>query len=153
GIGLDQIVLDALMEAAIKGVFTEFSGAAHISALAARNLIPGLREGLVYSDACARVGYDHAARPAVPIEQIGSPVTRRALSEAIKQVRAIEREYGPFDLVHIELARDVGKSAEERREITDGIEKRNTDKERLRQEAAELLGRSVSDDELLRYEL
>ncbi|MCC6949629.1 MAG: type II CRISPR RNA-guided endonuclease Cas9 [Bradyrhizobiaceae bacterium] len=152
-LGLDEIVLATLTEAASKGAFTEFSGAAHISAVAARNLIPGLREGLVYSDACARIGYDHTARPAVPIEEIGSPVTRRALSEALKQVREVEREYGPFDLVHIELARDVGKSAEERRKITDGIEERNAEKERLRNQAADLLQRAISDDELLRYEL
>ena len=96
------------------GVFSDFRGAAHISAKAARKIIPGLREGLVYSEACARVGYDHAARAAVSLDQINSPVTRRAFGEAIKQIRAVARALGPIDCVHIELARDVGKSAEER---------------------------------------
>jgi CRISPR-associated endonuclease Csn1 len=152
-IGLDQLVVDRLLEAAEQGAFAEFKGAAHISALAARNLIPGLREGLGYPDACARVGYDHSARPAVSLDQINSPVTRRAFAEAIKQVRAVAREYGPFDAIHIELARDVGKSAEERAEITNGIEERNAEKDRRRTEAAELLRRAISDGELLRYEL
>jgi CRISPR-associated endonuclease Csn1 len=152
-LGLDSAVLDCLMNAAREGAFTEFKGAAHISALAARNLIPGLRDGLVYSDACARVGYDHSARPAISLDQIGSPVTRRAFAEAIKQVRAVAREYGPFDAIHVELARDVGKSAEERAEITRGIEERNAEKDRRRKEAADLLKRDISDDELLRYEL
>ena len=49
--------------------------------------------------------------------EIGSPVTRKAFGEAIKQIRVVAREYGLIDLVHIELARDVGKSAEERRKI------------------------------------
>lgn len=152
-IGLDDPVLKKLVADASSGVFRDFTRAAHISALACRNIIPGLREGLVYSDACARVGYDHAARAAVSLDQINSPVTRKAFSEAIKQVRAVEREYGPFDLIHIELARSVGKSAEERKKLTEGLEERSAEKERRRQEAADLLGRAVSDDELLRYEL
>ena len=152
-IGLDGMIVQCLLAAATKGEFKDFTRAAHISALACRNIIPGLREGLVYSDACARVGYDHAARPSVQLTAIGSPVTRKAFGEAIKQIRAVAREYGPIDLVHIELARDVGKSADERREIQDGIEKRTAEKERRRGEAAEHLGRAPSDDELLRYEL
>jgi CRISPR-associated endonuclease Csn1 len=142
-----------LVEAAREGAFNDFRGAAHISAKAARAIVPGLREGLVCSDACARVGYDHAARPAVSLDQINSPVTRRAFGEAIKQVRAVARAFGPIDNVHIELARDVGKSPEERRKLTDGIEERNAEKERRRDLAAAILGGPVSDDELLRYEL
>jgi CRISPR-associated endonuclease Csn1 len=152
-IGLDMRIVDTLMVAAANGDFKDFTRAAHISALAARNIIPGLREGLVYSEACARVGYDHASRPPVPLKEIGSPVTRKALSEALKQVRAVVREYGPVDYFHIELARSVGKSAEQRKQLADGIEARNVEKEMRRKEAEEHLGRAPSDDELLRYEL
>jgi len=152
-IGLEDVVIERLLQAAADGDFKDFTKAAHVSAVAARNIIPGLRQGLVYSEACTRVGYDHAARPAVSLDQIGSPVTRKAFGEAIKQVRAVAREYGPIDLVHIELARSVGKSAEERAKITKGIEDRNVEKEKRRQEAQEHLGRPPSDDELLRYEL
>ena len=146
-IGFDALIVQRLLDAAAKGDFKDSTRAAHISALACRNIIPGLREGLVYSDACARIGYDHAARPAVELTEIGSPVTRKAFGEAIKQIRAVAREYGPIDLVHIELARDVGKSAEQRREIHDGIEKRTAEKEKRRGEAAQLLGRVPSDDD------
>ena len=107
----------------------------------------------MYSEACTRAGYDHTARPTISLDQIGSPVTRRAFGEALKQVRAVARELGPIDGVHIELARDVGKSADERREIEKGIEKRNAEKDRRKEQAATILGRAPSDDELLRYEL
>lgn len=150
---LDPTVVDQLVTATREGMFTEFRGAAHISALAARNIIPGLRIGLVYSEACAQAGYDHSARPAISLDGVGSPVTRRAFGEAIKQVRAVGREFGPFDAIHVELARDVGKSAQERARIGKGIEERNAEKDRRRQEAASLLQREISDDELLRYEL
>src|SRR5262249_11748775 len=70
-----------------------------------------------------------------------------------KQVRAVAREYGPFDAVHIELALDVCKSANERAGMTRGIEERNVEKNRLKTEAGALLKRAISDDELLRYQL
>ncbi len=152
-IGLETFVVEHLIAEAAKGTFKDFTRAAHISALACRNIVPGLREGLSYADACARFGYDHAARAAVSLDQINSPVTRKAFGEAIKQIRAVDREYGPFDFVHVELARDVGKSAEERAKLTAGLEERTAEKEKRRGEAAELLGRPVTDDELLRYEL
>lgn len=152
-IGIEPLIVNQLAGAAAAGAFNDFTKAAHLSSRAARNIIPGLREGLVYSDACARAGYDHSARPAVSLDQINSPVTRRAFGEAIKQVRAVAREYGPIALVHIELARDVGKSAEERKKLERGIEDRNAEKDRRREQAAGVLGRAVSDDELLRYEL
>jgi CRISPR-associated endonuclease Csn1 len=84
---------------------------------------------------------------------VNSPVTRRAFLETIKQVRAVVREYGAIDYVHIELAREVGKSAEERKKLKDGLEERTAEKERRREKASEILGRRVTDDELLRYEL
>ncbi len=152
-IGIEPLILHKLAEATREGAFSDFRGAAHISAKAARNIIPGLREGLVYSEACARVGYDHAARAAVSLDQINSPVTRRAFGEAIKQIRAVARALGPIDCVHIELARDVGKSAEERRKLNVGIEDRNAEKDRRKDLAGAILNRSVSDDELLSYEL
>ena len=80
-------------------------------------------------------------------------ITRRSFSEAIKQIRAVARVHGPFDAVHVELARDVGKSAEERRKLENGIEERNAEKDRRKAQAASILGRSIGDDELLRYEL
>jgi CRISPR-associated endonuclease Csn1 len=152
-IGLDPLVSERSLEATRDGAFSHFGGAAHISAKAARAIIPGLREGLGYSEACARVGYDHAARPTVALKDINSPVARRAFLEAIKQVRAILRAFGPIDEVNVELARAVGKSAEERAKLTQGIEDRNKEKDKRAKEALEILGATASPDELLRYEL
>lgn len=152
-IGLDPLIVEQLVMAAGEGAFTEFTKAAHISAKAARKIIPGLRAGLNLKDACERVPYPFPPPTTTSLKDIGSPVARRAFGEAIKQVRAVAREYGAFEAVHVELARDVGKSVDERAKITRGIEERNVEKDRRKQEAAELLKRSISDDELLRYEL
>ncbi|MGA9869197.1 MAG: type II CRISPR RNA-guided endonuclease Cas9 [Acetobacteraceae bacterium] len=150
---LEPIIVAALMEGVRAGDFAKFTGAGHISAKAARKILPHLARGLVYSEACAEVGYDHAARAAMDIKDVRNPTARKAVGEMLKQVRAIAQAYGEPDRIHVELARDLGKSAGERDEIKHGIEKRTAEKERRRGEFAELLGRGPNDEELLRYEL
>jgi CRISPR-associated endonuclease Csn1 len=175
-IGLEPAILEKLMDEVRAGTFDKFTGAGHISSKACRNIIPGLARGLVYSAACEEVNYDHTAsreRNAFDVgvrgkaalgkilsdavidrSLVGSPVARKALIEAVKQVKAVVEVHGVPDAIHIELARDVGKGIEERREIEDGIEKRNVEKDRLRRELCELLGiERASADELLRFEL
>lgn len=153
-IGLEPVILEALITGVRDGEFGFFKGAGHISAKACRNLIPYLKKGLVYSDACKAAGYDHAKRPETDITKIGNPIARKALTEALKQVRAIVHEYGLPERMHIELARDVGKSKEERDEITRGIEKRNKERDRLRLEFKEVVGVEPSGvEDMIRFEL
>ncbi|MCW5733897.1 MAG: type II CRISPR RNA-guided endonuclease Cas9 [Enhydrobacter sp.] len=153
-IGFEPLVLDALMKGVDEGDFAHFKGAGHISAKAARTLLPHLMRGLVYSDACKAAGYDHARRPETDLSSINNPIARKALGEGLKQVRAIVREYGLPGAIHVELAREVGKSKEERDQIARGIERRNKDKERLREEFTAATGRArATAEDLLRYEL
>jgi CRISPR-associated endonuclease Csn1 len=153
-LGLDDLIVKALMQAVHAGSFAKFTGTGHISATAARNIIPHLKQGLVYSDACERAGYQHSAGQKIDVADIGSPVARKALSEAIKQVKALIHEYGVPDAIHVELARDVGRSAEEREEIRSGIEKRNKEKDRLREQYVADIGQDPrTAEDLLRYEL
>jgi CRISPR-associated endonuclease Csn1 len=151
---MEPLVASALADAADAGRFGAFKGAGHISAAAARALLPHLARGLVYSDACDEVDFDHAARAEVKIEDIRNPVARKSVSELVKQAKALVRQFGLPDRIHLELARDVGKSAEERDEIKQGIEKRNRERDRLRDLFAELVARPPqSNEEMLRFEL
>ncbi|MBN9089523.1 MAG: type II CRISPR RNA-guided endonuclease Cas9 [Reyranella sp.] len=153
-IGFEPLVLEALTKGVQEGEFAHFKGAGHISAKAARKLLPHLMKGLGYHDACKAVRYDHARRPETDLSSINNPIARKALGEALKQVRAIVREYGMPGAIHVELARDVGKSKEEREEITRGIERRNKAKDRLREEFTAATGRArATAEDLLRYEL
>ncbi|MDA8229890.1 MAG: type II CRISPR RNA-guided endonuclease Cas9 [Magnetospirillum sp.] len=174
--GLDPAIVETLVEAAERDELKAFTGAGHISAKAARAMIPGLRLGLTYDKAAAEAGYDHtqsregnafdvgvtgkAALGKILSEErispalVGSPTARKALIEAVKQVKAICERHGEPDYIHIELARDVGKSIEERGEIERGIEKRNKVKDKLREWFEADLGRPPQGpEELLRYEL
>lgn len=153
-IGLEPVIREALMKGVEAGDFGDFKGAGHISAKACRNIIPYLKHGLVYSAACEAAGYDHAKRPETDLTKLGNPIARKALTEAIKQVRAVVREYGLPGRIHVELARDVGKSKEERDEIRNGIERRNRQKDWLREQFVTTVGREAqSGEDLLRFEL
>lgn len=169
-----------LLKAAEDGALDVFSGAGHISAKAARRIVPGLLDRATYDKACELVGYDHTAsrerhaldtgavgkealsrlikQERISREIVGSPTARKALIEALKQVKAIVEEHGVPDRIHVELARDVGKSIAEREEIDRGIEKRNRQKEKLRGMFADKAGRPPREgqpgaEELLRFEL
>jgi CRISPR-associated endonuclease Csn1 len=175
-IGLEPQILEKLMDETHAGTFDKFVGAGHISAKACRSIIPHLAQGKVYSDAAAACGYDHTvsrernafnvgvsgkealklilSRQIIDRSLVGSPIARKALIEAVKQVKAVIEEYGIPDAIHVELARDVGKGIDERREIERGIEKRNKEKEKLRERFAGDVGQPCnSAEDLLRYEL
>jgi CRISPR-associated endonuclease Csn1 len=151
--GAEGLLLDAIMAGVDTGAYHAFKGAGHISAKAARALIPPLARGLVYSDACEEIGYDHSARAEVKLEDVRNPVARKAVTEMWKQVRALVKEFGLPEFMHVELARDIGKSAEERDKISKGIEDRNKQRDRLRDELAEILDRQPNLEEMIRYEL
>ncbi len=149
---VESKMLQAVREGVVAGRFAMFRGAGHISAKAARNIIPHLLRGLTYDKACAEAGYRHTDRVEIDIT---NPVARKAVLEAEKQVRVIVSEYGIPDRINIELARDVGKTAEERSKIERGIEKRNKEKDKIREtEFPDVVGRPPhNSDEILRFEL
>ncbi len=171
-IGLEPTVLTALMDAVEDGrTLKMFSGAAHISAKAARAMLPHLREGLTYDKAAAAAGYVHTDRAGPGSAEgtlhermvhdikwvdanVSNPVARKAVIEALKQVHAIVGAHGLPGAIHLELARDVGKSKEERDEIKSGIDKRTAAKDRLRDQFKETCGHEPSGyEDLLRFEL
>ena len=149
---IEPVILSAIEAGVADGTFAKFSKAGHISAKAARNINPHLMRGLTYDKACADAGYRHTDRVET---EITNPVARKAVLEAEKQIRAVVRKYGIPNRIHVELARDVGKSTEERSEIERGIERRNKEKDKLRdKEFPEAVGRAPSNsEELLRFEL
>ena len=146
--------VEALCEAALDDAFDFVKGTGHISAAAARRLNPHLEQGLRYDQACAAEGWDHAAQREWKLSDIRSPVARKAAGEMLKQIKVLEDEFGPFDRVHIEMARDVGKSIEERDSIERGIKRRTADREKAEKDLKSLLNLSrVTGEDILRYEL
>lgn len=162
---------EALAVALEGRAFARFTGAGHVSAKAARAMLPHLAQGLRYDQACAAAGYNHAATGLTGREQVTdkakfnelvrsvgesvtNPIARKAMTEGLKQLWAMRNRFGLPDAIHIELARDVGNSIEERRRIEKRINDTTAQRDRERREAAELLGVDhVDGDTFLRYRL
>lgn len=111
-----------------------FVGFGHISVKACKRLIPHLQKGMTYDKACEAAGIDFHGHsrgekqkylpPINPsddeneLNDITNPVVRRAVSQTIKVVNALIREMGESpSYINIELARELSKTFEERKDI------------------------------------
>jgi CRISPR-associated endonuclease Csn1 len=139
-----------------KPTLHNFSGSVAVSMKASRNIIQHLAEGLTYDKAMAQAGYTHTDS-SISLKSITNPIVKSVVRETMKQIIHLIDETGRIPgKINIELARDLGKSMDERNEITRGLDKRTTERNTHREQAAEILGVSpseVSDENLLRYEM
>ncbi len=154
-----QAVLDSVSE------MPDYSQVIHISIKALRKINPFLEKGLVYSEACNEAGYNHSdvdsghdkklKLPVIDIDDDApkNPVVFRGLAQARKVVNAIVDKYGSPARVHIEFARDVGKSAEERNKIDRNIKETEAQRIREREEFKEQFGFEPRGDDLIKYRL
>lgn len=63
------------------------------------------------------------------LQDITSPVARRAISQSIKVLNAIILKYGSPQAVHVELAREMAKTFDERNKIKSSNDKRQAENE------------------------
>lgn len=120
GQGVEPEIIEAVLNVA-------FSDFVRLSVKALRRIIPHMETGLRYDEAVRAAGYVHHSQlpgskraltiPRISKDDFPNPVVYRALNQARKLVNAIVREYGPPVRVHIELARDLSKSFDERKRI------------------------------------
>lgn len=119
--------------------FEQFS---NLSLKALYKILPHMEKGERYDAACLTAGYHHSQLHKIgtgehkylPAFYIGrdkdgrlkfnedldiprNPVVLRALNQARKVINAIIKKYGSPDQVHIEMARDLSKSFDDRRDI------------------------------------
>lgn len=135
GLALPEQVSEALLKGLSFDKFIELS----LPALA--KILPLMEQGLRYDEACTQVyGNHHGAKtqqdnlllPVINADDIRNPVVFRTLTQARKVINAIIRRYGSPLRVHIETARELGKSYKDRREI----EKRQEENRKERERAA-----------------
>ncbi|MCC7068820.1 MAG: type II CRISPR RNA-guided endonuclease Cas9 [Burkholderiales bacterium] len=144
----------------------DFKGFIALSSKALGKILPHMELGLRYDEACDRAGYNHAQPqagsrnhgrlPKFSYEDIRNPVVFRALNQARNVLNALIDVYGSPARVHVELARSLSKSFEERRDI-----QRDQETYRKSREEAEAMfrehfaGRSPQprNQDLLKYRL
>lgn len=99
------------------------------STKAMRRILPYLQQGLKYSDACEYAGFRHSnsltkteneARqlldklPPVKKNSLRQPIVEKILNQMINVVNALMVEYGKFDSIRVELARELKQSKDDR---------------------------------------
>ena len=113
-----------------------------LSLKALRQIVPHMESGLRYDEACEKAGYHHSQRYKVgegehrylpsfysnrdktgrmvfneDMDIPRNPVVLRALNQARKVVNALVRQYGSPAALHIEMARELSKPFDERKQI------------------------------------
>lgn len=144
----------------------DFSGTGHISLKACRMLEPWLLQGMTYDQACRQAGLEFRGHAGVQkqeklpanapeLEDITNPVVRRAVSQTIKVVNAIIREMGGSPMyLNIELARELGRTYDERGKMQKSMEENAAANERLMQELRETFHMlSPTGHDLVKYRL
>ena len=130
---LQPEILDALLK------HISFDKFVQISLKALRRIVPLMEQGKRYDEACAETYGDHYGEknseemlylPPIPADEIRNPVVLRALSQARKVINAVVRRYGSPARIHIETAREVGKSFKDRKEIEKRQEENRKDREK-----------------------
>ena len=127
----DQDILDILCN------HVDFTCTVNLSLEALKNILPFMEQGDDYDTAWRKVYPPQSTKkesvlPPIPADEIRNPVVLRALSQARKVINAVVRRYGSPARIHIETAREVGKSFKDRKEI----EKRQEENRKDREESA-----------------
>ena len=154
---LDEETIEKLSKIDMKGY-------GHLSLHVLREILPYLEEGMVYSDAMQKAGHNHSEHNFEKQKYLGtkevydaiggvtSPVVKRALSQTVKVIDAVIRQYGSPYAINIELARDMSMSKDERDKLKKENDARAAKNEAIRENIAKLNAMPNSTN-VLKYKL
>jgi len=142
-----------------------------LSARAIRKILPHLKEGNTYDTACLLAGYNHSSSltkdeiksrklkkylELLPKNSLRNPIVEKILNQMVNVVNAIidDAELGKPDEIRIELARELKKNADERKRMTEGINKATAEYEKIRKILHDDFGISkVTRNDIIKYRL
>lgn len=171
---IEPSIIAVLTQESDGGDLGFFKGTGHLSVKALRKLIPHLLAGRDYHNAQIAAEYDpskdrYSRRPGIIGEGpqalatwlrkdqletlIHNQVVSRAVREAFKQVLALWHMEGPFSAIHLEMARDVGRSAADRDKLDSENKRRRDRRTALRNSFADTFKKIPSDREFERWVL
>ncbi len=146
-------------------------GYGNLSSKAIRKVLPHLKDGLMYDEACNRAGYNHSFSltkeelqsrelkeklDLLPKNSLRNPVVEKILNQLVNVINTIiaDKKLGKPDEIRIELARELKSNADERKRMTDGINKATRDHEQYRKILQNDFGISkVTRNDIIRYKL
>lgn len=151
------------------------AGYGSLSSKAINKILPNMKEGMQYSDACVAAGYNHSVRSItkednenrvlsqtvipIPHNSLRNPLVERILNKMVYTINSVMAKHGEFDEIHIELPRELSANAEKRAKDTAAIDRNTKDKEKAEQELKEKLAEMgcpvtyVTPNDILKYRL
>lgn len=141
-----------------------------LSAKAIGKILPHLKDGLQYDVACEYAGYRHSKSSLtkeelenkklkdrleiLPKNSLRNPVVEKILNQMVNVVNEVIDTYGKPDEIRIEIARDLKKSAKERKEMTQQINKATNAHKAYKDILEKEFGlTNVSRNDIIRYKL
>ena len=134
----------------------------HLSVTALKKIIPYLEAGMSYSDALSKAYGSQTNASTAPkknklslndIDEITNPVVRRAVSQSIKVINAIVRQYGAPDRVRVELAREMGKNFKDRNKIAKSQTANAAENERIKTQISEYKSGHITGQDIVKFKL
>ncbi|MGB1219671.1 MAG: type II CRISPR RNA-guided endonuclease Cas9, partial [Flavobacteriales bacterium] len=139
-----------------------------LSSKAIRKIIIHLQKGHEYSEACSLAGYKHSDSKTsedraqevlkdclelLPKNSLRNPVVEKILNQMVNVVNQVSETYGKPDEIRIELARELKKSAKERKDMTQNIASATRENEDIRQKILKDFGFTATRNDVIRYKL
>jgi len=144
----------------------------NLSTRAIRKILPELKKGFDYYEACDNVGYNHShsvtaeqnknrvlkdVLELLPKNSLRNPIVEKILNQMVNVVNRIMEVYGKPDEIRVELARELKYSAKEREDMTKNIaaatKKHDTYREELKALYPFNSGVRITRNDIIKYKL
>lgn len=159
---IDKIVIDNLCQ-----IDFVKAGYSNKSSRAIRKVLPYLQEGMQYYDAKLMAGYNDTTltkeqnmtrelvERLLPIKkgELRQPVVEKILNQLVNLVNALMREYGRFDEIRVELARELKQNREERESATKAMARNQKQNEEIAQRIQKEYGLTPTRSRIQKYKM
>lgn len=138
----------------------------HLSLKAMQKIMPYLKDGIIYNEACERAGYDFKADNTGEkskllkgevvqsvLNDITNPVVKRSVSQTVKVINAIIQKYGSPQAVNIELAREMAKNFKNRGSLEKEMTDRFNQNEKIKKRIQEIWKKTPTGQDIIKYRL
>ena len=158
----DKAVIEALCQ-----IDFVKAGYGNKSSRAMRKILPYLQDGMQYSAAKIAAGYDditltkeqnearQLAEKLLPIQkgELRQPVVEKILNQLVNLVNALMIEYGRFDEIRVELARELKQNREERESATREIARNQKVNETIAKRIQDEYGLASTRSRIQKYKM
>lgn len=142
----------------------------NLSAKAMNKILPFMKEGERYDQACEKASYRHSKSSLtkeekenrvlkdkltlLPKNSLRNPVVEKILNQMVNVVNSVIDKYGKPNEIRVELARELKKSAKEREDLNSAILKGNKENEAVREVLRKEFNiPNPSKNDVIRYKL